>query len=338
MKRSLDSRCLFIQTVGVCVVFALYNCFMVALSRNTFPQRLLRAISTAPHCDTIILGNSLMASGFALKEYEAESARLSTHPVILRAALGATTPLEHLLILRAAVRHQAHFDTLIYGYFDTQLSDRNPPVCGGNRVISYYVDPNAVAQYYPGTLFDRFSTLVLARIPYTSQHITVWGHVEVLRRKIARFGMPSSHLPGFGLVQNANDLEDGGKKTTADRCLAALGSPNLLSPEAADFVRLARISANRVIFVKMPMPSTHIKDVYTNPAWTTYQSQLVRYLDRNGVQHIDASQWILNDDEFADAIHLSTVGAGTFSSRLADTVANTVHQTNDTQGTLPFKQ
>ena len=67
----------------------------------------------------LALGNSLMAAGFDSSAFDQYLG--SPNAVAFNAGLGSSYPVEHLILLRRALRDHSTINTVIYGFFDLQL-------------------------------------------------------------------------------------------------------------------------------------------------------------------------------------------------------------------------
>src|SRR5512140_2653416 len=133
------------------VVLAAYNALIARAARTSQRQHMLATLSQlAPDTDCVFLGNSLVEAGCDVDVFRQTwpGGKENIKPANL--ALGATSPVEHCLILNQALRPPLRIKYLIYGFFDDQL---NAPVRGdwqdlvGNRAFSYYFPAEASALY-----------------------------------------------------------------------------------------------------------------------------------------------------------------------------------------------
>src|SRR5260370_36974751 len=115
----------FWGTVLVCAaVLACANAVGGSLKRRSVSRRILSdAKSAGSSTQTIGLGNSLVRSGFNSDEFAAAHQSAGVQNVVLNMAMGASTPAEHLLLLRAALRADDRAQLLLYGFYDFQLTD-----------------------------------------------------------------------------------------------------------------------------------------------------------------------------------------------------------------------
>src|SRR4051812_15290915 len=124
------------------LVLAATNALIARAARTTLRRQFLTTLDTLPPTvNCIFLGNSLIQAGCDPAAFQAAWPDTSLPPTPVNLGLGATTPVEHYLILKHALEHSPNVKYLIYGFFDDQL---NSPVHGdysdliGNRAFSYY--------------------------------------------------------------------------------------------------------------------------------------------------------------------------------------------------------
>jgi ABC-type multidrug transport system fused ATPase/permease subunit len=112
----------FWGTVLVCaVVLACANAVTARLTQHTVSRRILADARNSGSAQTIALGNSLVRSAFNAEEFAAAQQSSGVQSAALNMAMGSSTPAEHLLLLRAALRADDHARVLLYGFYDFQL-------------------------------------------------------------------------------------------------------------------------------------------------------------------------------------------------------------------------
>src|SRR5258707_9080651 len=104
-------------------------------------------------------------------------------------AMGASTPAEHLLLLRAALR--AGDRALVggfYGFYDFQLTD---PVSFassdmiGNHDLLYYDEPEFALRYYSMSHYDAAGFEIARHFPLLAERGMIWAKVERVRLAIS---------------------------------------------------------------------------------------------------------------------------------------------------------
>src|SRR5215471_13378827 len=113
MKRLfLISTVLLIMLVG-------YNVMVHLGARNNQRHQLLFSLATMPkHTDCIFLGNSLVEAGCNTAVFQATWPDAASPPHAFNLALGATSPVEHYLLLNLAMQKDERIRYIIYGFFD----------------------------------------------------------------------------------------------------------------------------------------------------------------------------------------------------------------------------
>jgi len=306
--------------LGVAVLILMgYNRLIAHLATSSQRQQALAAQTHAP-ADTVVvfLGNSLMEAG---GDPAAFGAAWPADPApSLNLALSATSPVEHYLILKNALEHGLRPQWLVYGYFDDQL---NASVGGdwsdlvGNRAFSYYFPEQAAELYAPGSLVKRWQLSLTQRLPMLSERSSLWTKVERWRRVLATIGLPAQKTNRFGRV---NDFGPRGPEEIASferRCRAITEGQVGFSTPIRQIVQLAQAHQIRVVLVEMPLPSQHRAAFYTTSVWPRLREQVRQLANATDVNCLDASDWVNDDEKFADSLHLNPEGARLFSARLA---------------------
>src|SRR5882724_11789832 len=141
----------FWGTALVCaVVLTSANLVVARLTRQTVSRRILADARNSGAAQTIALGNSLVRSGFNADEFAAAQSP-GVQSAALNMAMGASTPAEHLLLLRAVLRSDDRAQLLLYGFYDFQLTDPVSLTFAdmiGNHDLLYYDEPEFARRYY----------------------------------------------------------------------------------------------------------------------------------------------------------------------------------------------
>jgi len=313
----------FWGTVLVCVaVLGSANALVSRMTRHTVSRRLLEDARNSGSATAIALGNSLMRSGFDANEF-APPPKPGGQPLALNMAMGASSPAEHLLLLRAALRDDRQAKLLLYGFYDFQLTD---PVrfsfsdLIGNHDLLYYHEPEFARRYYVMSRYDVAGFEIARRVSLLAERGAVWAKVERLRRAIAQQGMPRQASNQFGRVADFTLLEASNQEEFVKHCEQA--SAAQLSAPVKEIIREAQKRQLRVVFVLMPLPAKHVRAFYDTPAWEAYLRHVKERLTIEDVGLIDASQWFSEPGQFGDALHLNEGGARLFSQRLGAMCGN----------------
>jgi hypothetical protein len=284
----------------------------------------LEQLPEATEC--IFLGNSLVEAGCDVESFRQGWADGAHGHKISAAnlALGATSPVEHYLILKQALQRPIRLKWLIYGFFDDQLNAAPQGKWSelvGNRAFSYYFPNEAAAFYAPGSRFKKWELAITAHVPMLAERSSLWGKVELLRRSIEEIGMPRQKVNRFGRVEDFTSLEASDVDSFTQRCNAIVNRGQDFSAPIQQIVGLARDHGARVILVEMPLPSRHRQVFYSTPAWSNLRARLQSLATENEVVYIPASDWVKDDQKFEDATHLNEDGARLFSSQLASAIS-----------------
>jgi len=297
------------------------NAIVGRLTQNNVSRRILADANNAGSAVTIALGNSLVRSGFNADEFVPPPA--SGRPVALNMAMGAASPAEHLLLLRAALRVDGQAKLLLYGFYDFQLTDRVMFSFGdliGNHDLLYYDEPEFARRYYAMSERDVVAFEISRRVSLLSERGAIWAKVERLRRALAQQGMPVVASNRFGRVADFTLLEASSQEEFVKHCGQA--SEAQLNAAVQEIIRETQERHMRVVFVLMPLPPKHVRAFYETSAWGAYQRHVEGLLARQNVWFIDASQWFPEGERFGDALHLNDEGARLFSQRLGAMCGN----------------
>jgi hypothetical protein len=118
------SRRQFYWSIGaLLVVLIALNAFVAYTTRNSVPRRLMARARQDPDAAALAIGNSLVAGGFSEPVFD-RAMQLPQRQGSLNLALGYSTPVEQLLLLRYALRQRIRPRLIVYGFYDLQLSTR----------------------------------------------------------------------------------------------------------------------------------------------------------------------------------------------------------------------
>jgi hypothetical protein len=281
----------------------------------------MRSLDDAPAVIGVLgLGNSLMATGFDPKMVE-QTFQSAHRPLLaVNGALGATDPIEHLLLLRLVLRKHT-VRQLVYGFFDQQLSN-DPELANGdligNHAMLYYQEPEVVLQYARFNWVDLIAFQTFRCCALFRERGTIWTKVEKLRRAMGSVGMPHQASNRFGRPEDFDLLEFVSPAAFTERCNQVIQSGQILSPPIQELFKEAAARGVRIAVVEMPMHPWHVKTFYDLPAWKELRRVNQQAVESLGASYIDASHWIPSEDQFQDHVHLGPTGAAQFSRLLAD--------------------
>jgi hypothetical protein len=314
-------RRLFIPLGVVLVILFAYNILIHVGAKKTQRQHLLSVIDNLPpSTECIFLGNSLIEAGCDASAFQSAWSQASTSPVAVNLGLGATTPVEHYLILKRAFSQPAHIKYVIYGFFDDQL---NVPPSGnwddliGNRALSYYFPRDAAAFYEPNSRLAAYQMVLTEHVPMLAERSSLWDKVELFRRHLDQIGMPKQKVNRFGRVGDFNALEASDVPSFTERCEAIVHARENFSAPIQAMIDLAHQHGAKFYFVEMPMSPRHLQTFYSLPVWARTRVYLQSLASRKDVTYITASGWVPDSTDFEDTVHLNEQGAKAFSAQLA---------------------
>jgi len=311
-----------------------YNVAIRVTARNSQRHHMLAVLDQLPpSTDCIFLGNSLVEAGCDVAAFNTAWPGTNSGQSIMPAnlALGATTPVEHCVILKRALNKPLPLKFLIYGFFDDQL---NVPPKGnwsdlvGNRAFSYYFPKEAASLYAPGSRLKKWELMITGHIPMLAERSSLWGKVESIRRSFEQIGMPRQKVNRFGRVEDFAALESKDVESFIDRCNAVVHENRGFSLAVRQIIDLAHERGAAVILVEMPMPSRHRKIFYSTAAWADLRSHLQLLANEEKAIYLPASDWVQDDQKFEDATHLNEEGARYFSAQLAAAIFRLYSETN----------
>jgi hypothetical protein len=312
-------RAITSQAAACLAVLLLANLAVQRLSRNSVPRQVLRSVAQTDEATHVFFGNSLMASGLDPAEFA--RGRPDCRPLNL--GMGASSPVEDLILLRSAKKYRAA--VVVYGYFDRQMTDPVSRRWGdlfGNRAMGYYAGLDTAVKYYAaGDPWLAFEMRATAAVPFLVERGAVWGKVETLRRRLGGLGLPAVAENQFGRAGDFAALEASDPQEFADRAASDARDEVPLSPAVAEFVRLAQERHAGLVVVEMPVPSDHRRRFYAGPEWAAYREHVAALIRQAGGRHVDASDWV-PDGGFSDALHMNETGAAQFSRRLSDEITD----------------
>lgn len=303
-----------------------FNLFVKRAAQNVVPRKLIKSIDSTSDVTHLALGNSLMAAGFDAPIFDRY---MTPAPVrALNAALGATSPVEHLMFLRRAMRRDPEIGEVIYGFFDFQLTEqpitRNQDLIG-NLAASYYLEPAIALHYYQMAPRDRLEFGLMSYFPVLVERGIIWEKVELWRRALGAIGLPHTATNRFGRAHDFSLLEASSSAAFAGQCKNASRPSVGLNAPLVEIIREARARTAKVVIVEMPMSPYHRETFYRLAAWNRYRQRLRQLVEASGAEYVSAGDWIQDRAEFADNLHLSPAGAAYFSRRLALYLAHPPH-------------
>jgi hypothetical protein len=311
---------------------------VAALTRNSVPRRVMRHARESQEPTVVALGNSLVASGFRESAFDSAT-DLNAPRGAVNLGLGASTPLEQLLLLRYALAEGMRPQLVIYGFFDFQLTEPGDFSIGdmlGNRAMDYYIEPSYGRRFYSLSAHDALEFRALQAFPMFADRCAIWAKMEGLRRAMGQQGWPAQRSNQFGRAADFTLLEAKDEREFRQKCEHALSRP--LSSAVRELLRVASDAGLSIAVVEMPMRQTHCRTFCDNTGWQEYVAHVRKLLAAYPVTFIDASHWILDDAEFDDPLRLGERGAQEFSRRLGGELRTEMATVPALRATSPQRQ
>lgn len=324
-RKRFSRRYLFIPLAIALIILCVYNVLIYTAAKKTQRHHLLTVIDhLPPSTDCLFLGNSLIEAGCDASAFQSAWPQNTTSPLAINLGLGATTPVEHYLILKRAFSQPVHIKYVIYGFFDDQLNaapDGNWEDLVGNRAFSYYFPKDAAAFYAPSSRLAEWRMELTEHVPMIAERSSLWDRVELFRRSFDEIGMPKQKVNRFGRADDFNALEAKDVPSFTQRCGNIVNAHAGFSAPIQAIINLAHEHGAEVIFVEMPMSPRHLETFYSLPVWTEMRAHLQSLASTQHVTYIMASDWVPQAADFEDTVHLNEQGARFFSARLGSTLS-----------------
>jgi hypothetical protein len=265
----------------------------------------------------VALGNSLIGVGFQEPSFD-EGMGLGKKSGSINLAMGGSSAIEQLLMLRYALNQGLRPRVVVFGFFDFTLThplEYSTRDLIGNRAMLYYMEPEYARGLYHLSLHDRAEFEIMRHFELFADRGTIWERVEVFRRALAQQGMPLEKANSMGRSVDFAMLEYPSALEFIAECGRA--SRNPLIPAVREIALQAEAAGARAYFLEMPMPPEHVQMFYDQPQWSAgYRVHLQQMLAELGATYIDASHWMPDENAFEDPLHLTYAGAQEFSRRL----------------------
>ena len=321
----MNPRRLFLATAIALAILAGYNVAIARRAHTSQRQQARAALERIPaSTEVLFLGNSLMESGCNMTAFAAAWPRREGAPPAVNLALGATTPVEHYLLLKHALEGPVRPKYIVYGFFDDQLNAETHGDWSdliGNRALSYYYPDEAAELYAPGSTLKRWQLQFTQKVPLLSERSSLWSAVEDFRRKLEDVGLPARKRTRFGRVDDFAALAAKNAESFQRRIGDVVGQKRGFSRPVQEILELALSRGTKIVFVEMPMPSRHRTTFYSMAVWSKMRAHLQALATEAGASYLVASDWVEDDAKFEDAVHLNEDGAKFFSGKLADAIS-----------------
>jgi hypothetical protein len=312
-------RIFFLALAGTLLLVGALDLAVGMSTKHSIARRLMAHARESTGAQVVGLGNSLMVGGF-VEASIASSMQLDSRHGAVNLAMGSTSPVEHLLALRYGLQHGIRPRTVVYGFFDFQLThpvEFSTSELIGNHAMLYYVEPEYARRFYRLSFHDRVEFQIMRHFELFVDRSAVWRHVELVRRALAQQGMPPEQENSMGRAVDFRILEYPSASAFISECGRA--SHNPLIPPIREIALQSEAAGANVYFVEMPMPPDHVRMFYDQPPWSAgYRMHLEQMIGELGAHYIDASHWMPDEISFHDPVHLNSEGAQGFSRRLGE--------------------
>src|SRR2546423_14193932 len=105
------------------LILVAYNVAIHYIAASSQRRQLLSDLQHIPvSTDCLFVGNSLVEAGCDPKVFQSQWPTAEKRPQPFNIALGATSPVEHYLILKHALERNLHVKYVVYGFFDDELN------------------------------------------------------------------------------------------------------------------------------------------------------------------------------------------------------------------------
>jgi hypothetical protein len=307
--------------ISAAVALVALNMAMAALNHR-LPYRLkLDAIAKAQDRNLLFVGNSLLDHHLDEGALAKAAAEHGVRYAPLNSALGASEPPEQRLLFHYAEEKHPGITTLVVGFFDFQLTEADHSRVAdltGNRMIGidHRFSAAEAAQAYGFNARNRAVLALLRALPMAANRATAWKYVELLRRSMASIGMPAVATNSMGRVDDFSALEAGTSQIFDARAQEFLAHPDHFNASYEAIFTEAHKAGMNVTIVVMPMSPSHLAGFYARPLWGQYLQAVERLAAAHHVRLIDASQWMPEQNDFVDHLHMTQEAAHEFSVRL----------------------
>jgi hypothetical protein len=312
-------RIFFLALAGILLLLVGVDREVARLSGNTIPRWTMSRVRQSMGAQAVALGNSLIGVGFQESSFDAGMG-LDKQDGSINLAMGGSSAIEQLLLLRYALSQGLRPRVVIFGFFDFTLThplEYATRDLVGNRAMLYYLEPEYARGFYHLSLHDGAEFEIMRHFELFADRGTVWERVELFRRALAQQGMPPEKTNAMGRSVDFAMLEYPSAAEFVAECGRAARNP--LIGSVREIALQAGAAGAKVYFVEMPMPPEHVRMFYDQPQWSAgYRLHLEQMLGSLGARYVDASHWMPDENSFEDPLHLTYAGAQQFSERLGE--------------------
>jgi hypothetical protein len=314
----ISRRAFLIALAGPLIALAALNHWVSVAAAKSVPRWEMGRVRASTDASVVALGNSLIGVGFVEDSFD-QGMQLDKAHGAINVAMGGSSAVEQLLMLRYALDQGMHPRAVIFGFFDFQLTHPLEYATRdliGNRAMLYYLKPEYARDFYHLSVHDRLEFEIMRHFEVFADRGLIWESVERFRRALGQQGMPPEQSNSMGRAIDFAMLEYPSAPEFVAECGRA--SHNPLIPSVTEIARQSAAAGSKVYFVEMPMPPAHVETFYDEPAWDGYRTHLREMLGGLGATYVDASHWMPQEASFIDPLHLSWDGSREFSQRLGE--------------------
>jgi hypothetical protein len=307
-----------IRTIEIALsLFVTSNILVAFGTRHSPEKRKLISIRNAVERDCIAFGNSLIEVAFVPDVFDMETARNGHKLTSVNAGLWATYPVEHLILLKEALRVSPHPRFIIYGFYDFQLTTEPKTKADdlfGNRSLGLFLEPKIAQRLYKMPIDSRIEVQLLGNLPLFADRGGFYFRVSELRESLKGLGKarPLAGASTRFAELEANSIDDFNRD-----CLRQVAEKTPLTESVLEMIREAKVHGAQIVFTEMPLSLEHVRRFYGSAGWPVYRDYVLSLLQQQHVEFLDSSEWLTEQPSFIDEIHLSRSGSEGFTRKLA---------------------
>jgi hypothetical protein len=319
--------------VATLVLLLTLGCVDFAFGRyaraHFLPETQFRTALTKGKACVVTLGDSRMLVGIDGEVFPAELARHGVDACVAQLAIGGGTGEAQYAALRRYVEDEGRTPRLlIWGInADAAVPRLRPPdeFTGNNAVALAWSRASDVTLHYPGFPFanfdDGFRFLAARSTDLSSYASLLWNAVQRGQDRFTRSAKPAERNR-FGFVADMDALEKSMARDLTDQLVKGGRSGLAVASHVTAVAELCKAHGIPVLWVELPMPKRHRKQVDSHPNAVRVRAELARLAKGLGgsFENFDDASW-LDPQLFSDPLHLGADGARRFSAELAERVA-----------------
>ena len=313
---------LFISLIFAAVAFVGLNLAMGRWSDRLPAREKAAQVGGSTAANVLLIGNSLLDARINARVFEVISRSYGVDLIPLNAALGASQPADQYLLFREFVSKRTP-TAVVIGFFDFQLTHDQPTTVEdliGNRAVAFDHRIRATdAEFiYQLSSLDRIKYLAFRMSPVLSYRANAWKYVEMLRRRLHTFGLPSdSRSNEFGRVADLDAIEYGSVRKFDEDASAFAKAPARFNEANQRMIDQTRSLGARPVLLLMPISPFHRRLFYSRESWDRYLRAVRGLASGRGATVQDGSDWFPDEDDFVDHLHLSASRTDRLSAQIS---------------------